>query len=98
MNMNQYKVHDRSHPAGRGGVQKVYRFPNQYGASVIRTSFSYGGDEGLWELGVVKWNGEKFALTYDTPITDDVIGHLSDEQVDATLEQIMELDFEGKAK
>jgi hypothetical protein len=91
MNMNQYKVHDRPHPSGMGGVQKVYRFPNQYGASVIRSFFSYGGDEGLWELGVVKWNGEKFALTYDTPITDDVLGHLTDEQVQETLKQIMEL-------
>lgn len=91
MNMNQYKVHDRSHPSGMGGVQKVYRFPNEYGASVIRTSFSYGADEGLWEVAVVKWNGDDFKLTYETPITGDVLGRLTDEEVQETLKQIMEL-------
>lgn len=96
--MNQYKVFERAHPAGMGGVQKVYRFPNQYGASVVRFMGSYGYDEGKWELGVVKWNGEDYRLTYDTLITGDVLGYLSDDEVNNTLKQIMELTFEGKAK
>lgn len=65
-----------------GGVQHEYKFPNGYGASVVRHKFSYGGDEGLWELAVLDRNG---VLTYDTPITEDVIGYLTEEQVDAFL-------------
>ncbi|WP_249182454.1 hypothetical protein [Burkholderia ambifaria] len=38
-----------------GGEQKVYRFDNGYGASVVRHQYSYGGDRGQWELGVVKF-------------------------------------------
>ena len=89
--MNEFLIHDRVHPAGMGGVQKVYRFPNGYGASVISSPFSYGGDEGQWEIGVVKWNGDRFGLTYETPITDDVIGRLSWDEVEDTLKQIQEL-------
>ena len=56
-----------------GGIQHAYQFPNGYGASVVRHSFSYGGSLGLWELAVIH-NGE---LCYDTPITNDVLGNLS---------------------
>lgn len=54
------------------GIQYVYTYENGYGASVVKHEYSYGGKKGLWELAVQK-DGE---LTYDTHITDDVIGHL----------------------
>ena len=63
------------------GTHYVYDFANGYSASVIQTPFSYGGNEGLWELAV---KHGKY-IVYDTPITDDVIGHLTEEQVDALL-------------
>ena len=40
------------------GVQKLYSFPNGYGASVIKHKGSYGGDKGLWELAVLDTDGE----------------------------------------
>lgn len=82
---------EREHPAGMGGTQKLYKFENGYGASVVRFPYSYGGDKGLWELAVIKYKGDsldKFTLTYDTPITDDVIGHLTENGVDEILTQI----------
>ena len=69
------------------GVQKLYSFPNGYGASVIKHKGSYGGDQGLWELAVLK--GEE--LCYNTPITDDVLGRLNDPEVDDYLRQISQL-------
>jgi hypothetical protein len=39
-----------------GGVQKEYRFDNGYGASVIQHNYSYGNEQGLWELAVIKWD------------------------------------------
>lgn len=71
-----------------GGVQKLYSFPNGYGASVIKHKGSYGGDNGLWELAVL-FNDE---LCYDTEITGDVIGHLNDPEVDNILRQIANLE------
>lgn len=78
-----------------GGVQKVFRFENGYGASVVKNPYSYGGDEGLWELAVVLvYENEgrlSWKLTYDTPITEDVLGWLTWEEVEETLRQIEEL-------
>lgn len=45
--------------------------------SVIRSSITYGGDEGLYELAMTR-NGR---CIYDTPITNDVIGWLDEEGV-----------------
>ena len=53
-------------------------FDNRYGVSVIRTLFTYGGKEGLYELAVLDEHGN---LTYDTSITNDVIGYLSEDEV-----------------
>ena len=73
------------------GIQKVYRFNNGYGASVVRNNFSYGHNAGLWELAVLKFenNGSDDAdLCYDTEITDDVVGYLTDNEVVVLLERI----------
>jgi len=79
------------HPMGVG-TQTVYRFDNGYGASVVQTPYTYGGDRGLYELAVIKFNGEDFCLCYSTPITDDVIGHLSENEVDNLLTNIESLE------
>lgn len=71
------------------GEQKLYRFDNNYGASVVRHSFSYGSEEGLWELAVLIFDtGANWNLTYDTPVTSDVLGHLTNDDVEATLAKI----------
>ena len=82
--------------------QRIYRFPNGLGASVVRRSYvsqeyqyqygSYGHFEGLWELAVIAWEDEtEWHIAYDTPITEDVLGWLSEEEVAATLELIRAL-------
>jgi hypothetical protein len=70
-----------------GGEQKLFSFENGYGASLVRHFFSYGGEEGLWELMVLH---NDFPC-YTSPITDDVIGYLNDAEADAFLEEIARL-------
>ena len=53
----------------------------------IRDS-SYGGDQGLYEVAVINSNGE---LVYDTPITSDVIGWCSSDDVEKLLIAIQSL-------
>jgi len=60
------------------GVAARIMFENGYGVSVVRHSFSYGGNSGLYELAVLDADGE---ITYDTDVTDNVIGHLTPEGV-----------------
>ena len=63
-------------------------FDNGYGASVIIGPHTYGGEDGLYELGVL---GKDKKLTYDTPVTEDVKGYLSEDDVTKLLEQIQKL-------
>ena len=77
-----------------GGTQQVFMFENGYGASVVQHSFSYGGDDGKYEIAVlVVCNRESgdFTLCYDTPITNDVLGHVLEEDVHGHLQAIAEL-------
>ena len=78
----------KEHPNHLGGVQAVITFENGYGASVVRHEYSYGGKDGLYELAVLNSDGE---LTYDTPITSDVIGYLRDIDVTDVMEKIQQL-------
>lgn len=68
-----------------GGIQYKAKFTNGYGASIVKHQFSYGGDRGLYELAVVGPDGN---LCYTTPITNDVLGHLSEQEVNETLDAI----------
>lgn len=75
-----------------GGIQKLYKFDNNYGASVVHHSYSYGNEDGLWELAVIKFTDDlDWDVNYNTPITDYVIGYLTDEDVEEILNEIKEL-------
>ncbi len=76
------------HPNHLGGVQARITFDNGYGASVVKTPYTYGGDMGLYELAVFGKDGH---ITYDTPVTNDVEGYLGEDDVTKLLEQIQEL-------
>jgi len=66
------------------GVQRLYRFGNDYGASVILNTISHGV-----ELAVIHWKeGGVFNLVYNTPVTSDVIGFLAPEELEEVLDQI----------
>ena len=62
-------------------------FPNGYEASVITGDYSFGGHLGLYELAVLR-DGD---LVYDTPITNDVLGHLNEDEVGRYLNEIARL-------
>jgi hypothetical protein len=87
------------------GKQILIRFDNDYGVSIVQFACppfiqgqplygSYGVDKGLYELAVTKYVGEKITdlnLCYSTPITDNVIGNLSEEEVVEIVKKVSEL-------
>lgn len=80
-----------------GSHQDVYRFANGYGASVISGGI---GVYGRYELAVTRFNSEDvddFSLDYSTPITDDVIGYLGEDEIPGILAQIKALPHSRKA-
>jgi len=74
-----------------GGVQHLAFYPNGYGASIVKHSFSYGHEDGLWELAVIKGTEEDWNICYDTHITSDVLGYLSESDVEDILVLIQAL-------
>jgi len=75
-----------------GGVQYFVRFKNNYGASIVKHDFSYGNKDGLWELAVIKIDeNNNWGLCYTTKITNDVLGYLSDADVNDLLLKISRL-------
>jgi hypothetical protein len=87
--MKQFKdLEFVSHPSHIEGVQSRITFENGYGASVVKSPYTYGGDKGLYELAVFGTDGH---ITYATPITDDVIGYLRPEDVTDVMAKIQQL-------
>ena len=82
----QFKEHPRG--AVYGGIISRIIFDNEYGVSIVRGPYSYGGADGLYELAVIGKDGQ---VTYDTPITEDTIGYLTQEDVTKLMEQIQKL-------
>lgn len=72
---------------GDGSTGSTYArwfFPNGYGASVVTGFGTYGVEMAVLKGVIGDWD-----LTYDTPVTDDVIGYVeSAEALSALLRQI----------
>lgn len=86
MNISQLEFTD--HPAGLGGTMARIRFPNGYGASVITGFLFYTDSKHPYEVAVLDADGK---VCYDTPITDDVVGHCTQDDVEELLDKISEL-------
>ena len=77
--------------------QAVYFFSNGYGISVINIigtngeHFSYTKNKEQYEIAVLEGVKNNSRITYDTIITDDVIGYLEIEGVYKIMEEIEKL-------
>jgi hypothetical protein len=96
--MKSFKdIEFKPHSFGEG-VHGLLFFPNGYGVSVVRyknpisKSFgSYTSNDGEWEVAVITGNKDKWELCYDTDITNDVLGHLTEGEVDWVMLQVQQL-------
>jgi hypothetical protein len=80
-----FPIHDAPFMVGK---KARMHFDNGFGVSVVSHSYSYGGRDGLYEVAVLDSNDE---LTYDTPVTNDVIGYLTEEDVTDVMKQVQDL-------
>lgn len=90
----EFELHDIAKETRNTGIgyfkdatQAVMEFPNGYGISVITGTCFYTDILHPFECAVV-WGNH---LCYDTPITDDVIGHCNTEDVTNIMKQIQKL-------
>ena len=75
-------------PHTSNGIKALMDFANGFGVSVIRSDVSYGSEMGLYELTILKKDG---GVCYDTPVTNDVLGHLTTEGVTAAMAEVQGL-------
>ncbi|QQV91005.1 hypothetical protein Freya3_68 [Polaribacter phage Freya_3] len=76
----------KPHSIGNG-LQAVMNFDNDYGVSVVKFNGSYGYNSDLWEVAILY----KDALTYNTDITDDVLGYQTNQDVTDVMEKVQKL-------
>ncbi len=74
-------------PHSIGGIQARMNFDNKYGVSVVCGSMFYSNGIDTYELGVL-YEG---SLTYNTYITDDVLGGLSADEVTDIMVKVQKL-------
>ena len=76
------------YPENEGIAYRIY-FPNGYGASVIKNFGSYGYEKDLWELALLsdRDGTGKWSLEYTELVMGDVLGYLSDRQVNRILKE-----------
>lgn len=89
--MNKSLETIKSGLAESGDFQERVTFPNGRGVSIIRNSYSYGGRDGMFEVAVLDASGE---LDYSTPVTADVLGYQTVEDVLRTMQEVAELSAE----
>jgi hypothetical protein len=87
-----------SYKSMHDGSQRLYWYRNGMGASVVRHKYSYGGDSQLYELGTAKYQTEQFSedgwRLVHIPLViedDEVIGWLTEDQVEELLAKIKAL-------
>ncbi len=73
--------------SGGMGERATLEFDNGYSVSVVSGQMFYTSPNQPYEAAVMDDNG----LCYDTPVTDDVIGHLTKSGVTDVMKQIQEL-------
>ena len=72
------------------GVYCRIMFENGFGASIVKHKYSYGGDKGLYEIAVL--DDIDGGPIYYTSVTNDVLGHLSESDVETHLNEIKNLE------
>lgn len=89
----------KNHSAyGKNGKQARMTFDNGYGISVVRFKIlgdiygSYTADDTEWECGITYGKNEHWRIVYDSGLTDDVIGHLKEEEVTELMDKIQKLE------
>ena len=83
-----------------GGEQAYFMFSNKLAVSVVRHSFSYGHEFGLWEVAVIKNDRlqhiGKLGMEGYEDVDDKVIGYMTEEMVEDFLDKVKKLPSPSK--
>lgn len=88
--MNFTELNFESHKI-KDGIQAKHFFANGYGVSVVKFPGSYGFQDDLYEVAILQGTEDDWNITYDTPITNDVLGHRDEQDINIILEEVQAL-------
>lgn len=74
---------------GFSGTQRLYRFKNNYGLSLVNTPILHPYPF-AWEAAVIQFDhseSDEFCIVYETELTNDVVVFGSDEGANAFIER-----------
>jgi len=83
----KFDLVENVHHCGEG-VQRMYTFENGTQVSAIKTPYSYGGKNDKWEIAVLDANGDWLTRDVWHDLSDDVMGHVSDELLPKYIEDV----------
>lgn len=81
------RIYKYEHP----GHQAVMFFENGYGVSVLLGEDFYSDGINTYEVAVIKGKANEWELCDDTPVTDDVLGYQTKEQVTEIMKEVQRL-------
>jgi len=84
-------MQEKPHSGGEG-IQRNYNFVNGTNLSAIKTPWSYGGNNDLWEIAVLDSDGNFITQIIWNDLDDDVIGHLDDDALYDYVSQVQKFD------
>jgi len=85
------KLDWKHHPNDLGGKQAKLFFENGYGVSIVFGILFYSNGIDTYEVAVLKGDKDNWKITYNTPITDDVLGYLTMDEVQEVIDRVEKL-------
>jgi hypothetical protein len=74
----------KPHPGDFEGGRAVVTFPNGFAASIVMGKDFYASPAQPYEIAVLDRSG----ISYNTPVTDDVLGHLTENAANQILREV----------
>ena len=87
----EFKPYNLAHMESDGGRHAIMFFPNGYGVSVLFGKHFYSNGFDTYELAVIRKSGDGYSMAYDTPITNDVLAHLTEDEVTEIMIEVQRL-------
>lgn len=87
----EFREHELRRFAEKCVKHAVMFFPNGYGVSVLFGKHFYSNGFDTYELAVIRKCGDGYSMAYDTPITNDVLAHLTEDEVTEAMIKVQKL-------
>jgi len=69
------------------GKHRVYEFSNGWMLSAIKTSFSYGGEIGLWEICLLDDKRNEVTTDVFHNVVDEYVGFVNDQELEGFVQR-----------